>query len=86
MLHPDGRIGRVEHTHGRDSNSLLEDVFGVPERPVETRDEVRRLFDRIDRGAFDEAEVLWQKLQQELGPDDPDIVRARTAIDLERGV
>lgn len=85
VLHPDGSVATVTHSLGRDSNSLLEDVFGVDERPPAVRAEIRRLFDLIDRGAFDEADALLNELETDLGPDDPDIIRARTAIDLERG-
>lgn len=85
ILHSDGSVGTVRHTLGRDSNSLLEDVFGVDERPTTTRGEIRRLFDLIDRGALADAEALWRELHAQLGPDDPDIIRARTIIDLERG-
>lgn len=85
VLYEDGRVERVAHTRGRDSNSLLEDVFRVDERPSEVRGELRRLFDLIDRGELEAAEALWRACLEHLGPNDPDLVRARTLIDLERG-
>lgn len=84
ILHADGRVETVTHTLGRDSNSLLEDVFEVSERPEKTRAEIAALFDLIDRGALDEAEAKWAMLHEQLGPDDPDLVRAQTMLDLEK--
>lgn len=75
---------RVEHTLGRDSNSLLEDVLGASERPETSARALQQLFDLIDRGHLVEAERSWSSLRDALGPHDPDIVRARTILDLER--
>lgn len=86
LVTPDGQVRPIQHGEGRDSNSLLEDVFGVPERPVETSERLGRLFDLIDEMAWERAEASWADLRAFLGPNDPDVVRARTTIDLERGL
>jgi predicted ATP-binding protein involved in virulence len=68
---------------GRDTNSLLEDVLGVSERPEGVRariDEVSRL---LDDGRYEEAKERLDGLSAQLGPDDPAVVRARWILDRE---
>jgi predicted ATP-binding protein involved in virulence len=68
---------------GRDTNELLEDVFGVPSRPEETKAELRRLFELIDAGNHVAARSKLAELEQRLGPDDAQIVRAGWILDSE---
>jgi len=84
ILRSGGTVEPVSHTLGRDSNSLLEDVFGVAERPDDTRHELHALFDALERGDIDDAESRWSTLRDRLGPHDSDLVRARTMLDLEK--
>ncbi len=86
LLTPKGEIRRIQHGEGRDSNSLLEDIFGAPSRPVEATEQIGRLFERIDAMDWVEAEAAWARLHAFLGPDDPDVIRARALMDLERGL
>ncbi|MFH1468528.1 MAG: AAA family ATPase [Pseudomonadota bacterium] len=79
-----GPVARiVAHVQGRDSNSLLEDVFGVPERPDEDKAALALLFEHIDRERWAEARAALASLLEQLGPDDPELVRARWLIDAE---
>jgi hypothetical protein len=79
----DGQTARmVDHVEGRDSNSLLEDVFGVPARPVEFEERLRELFRAIDAGELATARTLAAALAPQLGPDDPDLTRARFLLDV----
>lgn len=68
---------------GRDSNSLLEDLFGVPERPLEAQERLHQLALLIDEERFAEAAKLQGELEAVLGPDDPEMIRARWRLDLE---
>lgn len=71
---------------GRDSNSLLEDLFGVPERPVEAQERLHQLALLIDEERSAEAAKLLNELEAVLGPDDPEMIRARWRLDLEAGL
>lgn len=68
---------------GRDTNSLLEDVLGVPERPDDVAariDEVSRL---IDEERHEPAAAALDGLEAQPGPDDPAVLRARWILDRE---
>lgn len=67
-------VGPVE---GRDSNAILEDVMGVPERPESMRRELERLARLIDEGETAAARELLEQLAERLGESDAAIVDAR---------
>ncbi|HRI07928.1 MAG TPA: AAA family ATPase [Nannocystaceae bacterium] len=71
VIHPDGTWARVDYTRGRDSNSLLRDVFGVPDRPAYVLDEVKRIEGQLAAGRLDEAREALERLEADLGPSDP---------------
>lgn len=65
-----------ESSYGRDSNRILEDLMDVSERPQLIKDELRQLFRLIDQGDIDGAKQLRQQLENEIGYDEPEFVRA----------
>lgn len=67
---------RPESSYGRDSNRILEDLMDVPERPQRIKDELRQLFRLIDKGDIEGAKQLRQQLEDEIGYDEPEFVRA----------
>jgi predicted ATP-binding protein involved in virulence len=69
-----------ESSFGRDTNSILEDIMGVAERPQEIKEGLRDLFRLIDQGNLDRAKQLRQNLADEIGEDDPEFVRADVLI------
>ncbi|MBK8263187.1 MAG: AAA family ATPase [Nannocystis sp.] len=71
VLYPDGTWDRVDYTRGRDSNSLLRDVFGVPDRPAYVLDEIRRVEALLAERRLDEARAALSGLEADLGPHDP---------------
>jgi predicted ATP-binding protein involved in virulence len=76
-------VEAVPFIEGRDSNGLLEDVLGVPERPEEMQakiDEVARL---LDEERYAPAAKALAALEAKLGPDDPAVIRARWILDRE---
>jgi predicted ATP-binding protein involved in virulence len=79
----DGSIGDAGFVEGRDSNSLLEDLFGTPERPRETQAKLDELFRLLDGEVYSEAASLQRQLEIVLGPDDPAMIRARWILDRE---
>jgi predicted ATP-binding protein involved in virulence len=72
-VHPEG-------TYGRDTNQILEDVMGVPERPEWTKQELRQLFRLIDSGDLTAARDLKTQLEHRIGPDEPKFARADVLI------
>ncbi|MBI4955391.1 MAG: AAA family ATPase [Myxococcales bacterium] len=82
LLQPGGAVP-APYVEGRDSNSLLEDVFGDFARPPAVQQELDALARLVDEERYDEARVMLAALTARLGPDDPSIVRARWLIDVE---
>jgi hypothetical protein len=62
---------------GRDSNSLLEDVFGVSERPEEAQREIDAIARLLDEERYEEARTMLDAAEERLGPDDPAVIRSR---------
>ncbi|GAB1539744.1 AAA family ATPase [Scytonema sp. NUACC21] len=78
---PDGIVAQQpESSFGRDSNTILEDIMGVSERPQQIKDSLVHLFRLIDQGNLDSAKQLRQNLADEIGEDDPEFVRADVLI------
>lgn len=74
---PEGIVARhPENSYGRDSNRILEDLMGVPERPQKIKDRLLELFRLIDTGDLDAAKQLRQELEDEIGYDEPEFVSA----------
>jgi predicted ATP-binding protein involved in virulence len=71
--HPDASFGR-------DSNRILEDLMGVPERPEDIKNELRNLFRLIDNGDLAAARQLQQRLEELIGESEPDFARAEVLI------
>jgi predicted ATP-dependent endonuclease of OLD family len=71
--HPDS-------SYGRDTNRILEDLMGVPERPQTFKDQLRTLFRFIDEGDLDKARALQHHLETEIGLDEPEFARADVLI------
>lgn len=67
---------KTESSFGRDSNQILEDIMGVPDRPQQIKDNLRQLFQLIDAGNLDAAKELRHQLDDEIGYDEPEFVRA----------
>jgi predicted ATP-binding protein involved in virulence len=71
--HPDS-------SYGRDTNRILEDLMGVPERPQVFKDKLRELFRFIDDGNIDKAKELQHQLEESIGSDEPEFARADVLI------
>jgi len=74
-------------TKGRDSNSILWDVYGVRERPEQDRtiiEEFYALFEQ-DPVQEDQLKELLTKIEKSYGAQDKEVLRAQTFFDLEFG-
>lgn len=74
-------IEETPYTFGKDSNSILYELMGVTERPLEVQKQLDECFQLIDDNKIEEAKIKLQKLTNLLGEDDPELVRAYTLID-----
>jgi len=68
-------------TRGRDTNAILREVFGVPERPPEQAQEVLDIVRLIDGDRLDEARSRLASLAELLSEHDGEVLRLRTKID-----
>lgn len=69
---------KVDRLRGRDTNSILEDVLGVPSRPPQWKRDLDELSRLIEDGHLDQARALIAKLEQEkFYSDDAALVAAR---------
>jgi len=79
-------IDQTPHTEGRDSNTLLEDVFNVSERPESAKSAFRRLYIVMDNPEKqEEAKALLQEMTEQYGEDDPEIQRASMHFEFMNG-
>lgn len=75
-------VKHTPHTFGRDSNSILWELFGVRERPEEAQKDfskLSRLLNDPEKEA--EAKELLTKLSEKYGKDDSEVVRARLHLE-----
>lgn len=83
ILGEDAATVPAMETRGRDAGDILNTVLGASSRP----EEAGRLFDffncAVDEERFDDARLALQKLEEFVGMDDPDVVAAKTTLELE---
>ncbi len=71
-------VEKTPHTFGRDSNSILQDLFNVTERPPEVKNGFRKLYRLIDKPEETETtKHLLREMEEKYGSDDPEIMRAK---------
>jgi predicted ATP-binding protein involved in virulence len=76
-------IASKPYVEGRDSNEILEDVFGVPKRPEPVQAEIDALYRLIEDEDFVAARARLAMLEEHLGPEDAAMIRARWILDTE---
>ncbi|MCX6380127.1 MAG: AAA family ATPase, partial [Armatimonadetes bacterium] len=75
LLKKDGTVERPSSSYGRDSNSILEELMGVSERPEKFVNLIKQIYREIDSGEIDKAKAFTQELLNEVGEDEPELVR-----------
>jgi len=72
--------------YGRDSNGILEEIFGTPERPFEADKLVDEIFDILSNGQHDmeKAETKLTELRGHLGAQDPILLRIENLINRKK--
>ena len=79
-LDAEGRISTPERSFGVDSSRVLEEVMLASPRNESVERSLRDLFRLIDREDFQGARNLLLQVESQLGPDDPEVTRARTLM------
>lgn len=72
------------HTYGRDANSILGEIMGVPERPKDVEDLIRTASRLVDEERLDEARTALKKLAAVVGDEDQMVLRIRTLMSFLR--
>jgi predicted ATP-binding protein involved in virulence len=68
------------HSFGIDSSRILEEIMDAKPRNASLDSLLHKLFELIDKEDFAAARQLLSELESKLGPDDPEITRARTLM------
>jgi predicted ATP-binding protein involved in virulence len=75
-----GRATTPSRSFGIDSSRVLEEVMGANSRNQSVEELLAQLFKSIDREDFAATRQLLSQAESKLGPDDPEITRARTLM------
>ena len=75
-----GKVYVPPRSFGIDSSRILEDLMASPSRDESVRQKLSRLFHLIDLEDFTNANAALVEVEVELGPDDPEVIRARSLI------
>jgi len=83
----DDEITTPVRSFGIDSSRILEEIMDSPRRNQSVDDLLHKLFGLIDNEDFEGARKLLPEVEAGLGPDDPEVTRARTLMTfLESGL
>lgn len=70
--------------YGRTYNDSLRDIMHTDVRPLDVQEKFLVLYDLLDRTQWDEADEKLTELREMVGPDDTELVKASTILDLMR--
>lgn len=75
-----GKVETRASAYGRDTNSILEEIFDTSERPESFKERIERIGNLVDSGDRAEAMKELDQLARELSDLDPDVVRLHTIL------
>jgi predicted ATP-binding protein involved in virulence len=75
-----GKATTPPRSFGIDSSRVLEEVMGASSRDRSVEELLTQLFISIDKEDFDAARNLLNEAEAKLGPDDPEVTRARALM------
>lgn len=81
----DGKVYSPARSFGIDSSRVLEEVMDTKSRNADVEDTIGNIAKLIGDGKADEARAAIKALSDEIGEDDPEIIRARTLLDFMEG-
>ena len=71
-------------TYGRDSDTILREVFGISSRPDYINKMFKEFYDKLDKRDFHGAEEVIEALERLIGDNDPQLSDIRMSLELER--
>ena len=75
-------VEKTPPTYGKDTNSILYDLFGVSSRPAHAKNEFKKLYKLIDDPAKEkEAAEMLKMLEEKYGKHDPDLMDAKLSFE-----
>lgn len=74
----------VDHVHGKDTNTILQQVMGVAERPDEMQKKLDELARDIQDERFEAAQKLLDEITEDLGTMDPEVVGLTWELSMAR--
>jgi predicted ATP-binding protein involved in virulence len=80
LLDEHGAATTPSRSFGIDSSRILEEVMDAKPRNDSVGILLQKVFNLIDKEDFDAARKLMPKVELKLGPDDPEVTRARTLL------
>jgi predicted ATP-binding protein involved in virulence len=80
MLLDGGEATTPPRSFGIDSSRILQEVMGARSRDQAVENLLARLFKSIDDEDFDSARRVLSEVEAKLGPDDPEVTRARALM------
>ena len=86
VLDGDSYYSPATNPYGRDSNGILEEIFGTTERPFEADKLVDEIFDILSNGQHEipKAETKLVELRGHLGAQDPILLRIENLINRKK--
>ena len=71
-------VEKTPHTYGKDTNSILYDLFGVTARPEHAKKEFNELYRLLDDPKQEAAAIkMLNEMEEKYGKNDPDLMEAK---------
>jgi hypothetical protein len=73
-------VKNTPKTYGKDTNSILNQVFKTDERPSIIKRKLLNCTELFDKGNYEKGRALLEELTLLLGEDDPNIIETNTFL------
>lgn len=73
-----------QQVYGNDVNSILNNVMGAEERPVEIADLFKKFYNELNKSKFEQAEKILDEIDLLRGGSDKEVAGCRVKLKLER--
>ena len=70
-------------TKGRDASNILNTVLGASSRPENVAELLAAFNSAVDEGSYADAKGILGTIEELIGHDDPDVIAAKTTLELE---
>jgi len=70
-------------TYGKDVNTIMQTVMGVPERQDDVKKRIEDFHEALSEGKLEESKTVLGELSNILGDNDPEVISSKVALELE---